>query len=413
MHWHHHRQQRIPQPTSLIMYIPRSRSALALVLSSLTSSILANPLPQESSPIENVLVQRCAYPCGWGSLCCESAGACYTDSAGQAQCGAGSGGSGGVVQNVVSAGSGEQGQYQLFTTTYTEVDSYLVTSTGSYLLGAGSPTAQVAVQSTAAVVDSGSLQCQTSLGESPCGGICCATGQTCQYQGQCVASGALVADFSSSYLASVTALASGTPALRPTSNAIATVTSTGTPTFTTAFSTPMPTSGGSTSTMSASTTTNSGLSSGAIAGIVIGVLLGIALLLLICGCLCFKGLLDSFLAFFGIGPKRRGRRTETDIYEEEYYQGSRPPPRRWFGALGPARPKKKKSSSGKGILGVAGGLATLAILLGLKRKRDERKEKSSYTGSSYTYSDYTSESEYYFWILERPDERKANMMCPR
>ena len=53
-------------------------------------------------------------------------------------------------------------------------------------------------------------------------------------------------------------------------------------------------------------------------------------------------------------------------------------------------------SSGGGLLGVAGGLAALAVLLGIKRKRDARKnrqDKSSYSGSSYTYSDYTSESE--------------------
>lgn len=374
------------------MYIPRSIPALAFVLSSVTSSILANPLPSDSPTIEATLVQRCAYPCGWAGLCCEAAGACYTDSANQAQCGAGSGG-GGVAQNVAS-GSGQQGQYQLFTTTYTEVDSFIRTSTGSYLLGAASPTQQIQVASTATVAaGSGYPTCDTSVGESSCGGMCCAVGQYCQYPGQCAASGSQQNDFSSSYLASVTALASGTPAIRPTSNAVATVTSTGTPTFTTAFSTPMPTSGGSNSGMSSSTTTNGGLSPGAIAGIVVGVLLGVALLLLICGALCFKGLLDSFLAFFGIGRRRRGRRTETDIYEEEYYEGSRPPPRRWFGT-GPARPKKKdRTSSGRGMLGVAGGLAALAVFLGLRRRRDERREKSSYTGSSYTYSDYTSESE--------------------
>ena len=44
-------------------------------------------------------------------------------------------------------------------------------------------------------------------------------------------------------------------------------------------------------------------------------------------------------------------------------------------------------------MGVGAGLAGLAILLGLKRRRDRKDEKSSYTGSSYTYSDYTSESE--------------------
>ena len=369
------------------MYIPRSIPLSAFLLS-LPSHILANPLP-DTPPIENLLVERCQYPCGWVGLCCQAAGACYTDTAGQAQCGSGSGGS--VQQNAAG------GQYQLFTTTYTDV--FVTTSTGSYLLGGviATATETVAVQSTAAaIVGGGSTYpaCDSSIGESPCGPICCATGQTCQTQGQCVASGAQNLDFSSSYLASITVLASGTPAIRPTSNAVATVTATGTPTFTTSFSTPMPTSGGAASGMS-STTTNGGLSGGAIAGIVIGVLLGVALLLLICGCLCFKGILDSFLAFFGLGPRRRRR--QTDVYEEEIYEGRRPPPRRWFGRSGPSRPKRKEKKSGGGLggaFGVGAGLAGLAILLGLKRRRDKKDEKSSYTGSSYTYSDYTSESEY-------------------
>ena len=380
------------------MSIPRSRmrDLSLLALSSLTSLTLANPiLPHDSSappPIENGLIRpRCAYPCGWTGLCCESAGACYTDSNNQAQCGAG--GSGGGIQQNVAAGGGGGGQYQLFTTTYTVTNDYLVTSTGSYLLGGAgvaTQTPQVAVQSTAAGVS-----CDTSLGESPCGGICCASGQFCQFQGQCAASSGQHGDVSSDFLNSVTAvvapLPSGTPALRPTSNVVATVTSTGTPTFTTAFSTPMPTSGAAGSGMN-STTTNNGLSGGAIAGIVIGVLLGLLLLLLICGCLCFKGLLDSVLAFFGLGPRRRRR--QTDVYEEEYYEGTRPPPRRWFGT-GPARPKRKEKKSGRlgGATAVAGGLATLAVLLGLKRRRDRKADKSSYTGSSYTGSSYyTSES---------------------
>jgi hypothetical protein len=43
-------------------------------------------------------------------------------------------------------------------------------------------------------------------------------------------------------------------------------------------------------------------------------------------------------------------------------------------------------------LGAAGGLAALAVLLGLKRKAGARDKSSYGTGSSYTYSDYTSSS---------------------
>ena len=60
-----------------------------------------------------------------------------------------------------------------------------------------------------------------------------------------------------------------------------------------------------------------------------------------------------------------------------------------------AEEKRKKESGGflNAGLGVAAFLGTLAVLLGLKRRRDHRRDddKSSYMyGSSY-YSDYSSE----------------------
>lgn len=51
--------------------------------------------------------------------------------------------------------------------------------------------------------------------------------------------------------------------------------------------------------------------------------------------------------------------------------------------------KKKSSSWGRGA-GVAAFLGGLALILGLKRRRDKRDDKSNVSyGSSY-YSDYTS-----------------------
>ena len=357
----------------LLSQPPTLLSLLATLLSS-THTSHANPFPRDETRIETdntVLVERQGgYACGFGSLTCATPDACYTDANNQAQCAT----SGGTQQN-----NANNGQWQLYTTTYVTNLYTTITSTGSSLIAA--PTAQVAA----------APACDLPCGIIPLTGeaLCCKSGQKCLYQGQCVDSDAGAVDVSSSYLYTVTA---ANP-LRPTSATTQTVTSTGSATTTVAFSTPTPTSGAGTAGMQ-STTTNNGLSGGAIAGIVIGVLLGIFLLLLICGCLCFKGILDSFLALLGLGPKRRRR--ETTYIEERHSHhasggGGGGGGRRWFGQ-GPSRPQREKRSGVGGFGAVAAGLTTLAVVLGLKRKRD-RRDKSSYgTGSSYTYSDYTSSS---------------------
>lgn len=363
---------------------PTLLSLLAVILSS-THIAHAKPFHRDQSPagtdVNSLVDRQSGYACGFGSLTCETADACYTDANGQAQCST-SGSSDSTQQN-----NANNGQYQMYTTTYTTNHLTTITSTYSSLLAAA--TVQVAAGGA----------CDASIGETPCGQnpssrepLCCAAGQECRYQGQCGISGADV-DVSSAYLFSVTNTVDSP--IRPTSATTETVTSTGSATTTVAFQTPSPTgTPGTTTAGMQSTTTNNGLSGGAIAGIVIGVLLGIFLLLLLCGCLCFKGILDSFLALLGLGPKRR-RRTETYIEERHSHHasggGAAAGGRRWFGQ-GPSRPQREKKSGVGGFGAVAGGLTALAVLLGLKRRRD-RRDKSSYgTGSSYTYSDYTSSS---------------------
>ena len=358
---------------------PTLLSLLAVILST-THTTHATPFPRgETIETQNsTLVERtCPYSCGWAGLCCQAAGQCYTDSNDQAQCGSGS---------TQQADSSNDGQWQLYTTTYTTEGLITVTSTYSMQ----SATVQVAPAATPV--------CDSSLGESPCGSICCATGQQCQYQGSCIASGPT--DVSSSYFASVMSTsAAGSAYIRPTSVNTQTVTSTGSATTTVAMQSAVPTaSSGTSSAGMASTVSNNGLTGGQIAGIVIGVLLGILLLLIICGCLCFKGLLDQLLAIFGLGP--RARRRKEVITEERYSHhhsgtGGGAASRRWFGQ-GPSRPQReeKKSSGISGIAGVGAGLAALALLLGLKRRKDRRDKESYGTASSYTYSDYTSASEY-------------------
>lgn len=360
---------------------PTLLSLLSIILSS-THTANAKPYPRDELVLEadsNTFDKRsCATPCGWsGQLCCQAGQSCFTDSAGQAQCGTNGGGGTPQVNQQVN-----NGQWQLYTTTYVETDLVTRTSIYSSLIGA-SPTV-VAPTLNQAPVATG-VACSTELNEIPCGGICCAQGQYCQWQGQCGAVAGGNGGFSSVYLSSV--MNTGSAFIRPTSNGVATVTNTGSVTTTVPFSTPTAASGGSTSGMQ-STTSNNGLTGGAIAGIVIGVLLGIALLLLLCACFCFKGLADGVRRLLGIGPKRR--RTESTYVEERHStHGGGGGNRRWFGA-GPSRVDRPKKSSGGfgGFTAVAAGLTGLAIALGLKRRID-RRDKSSYgSGSSFSYSDY-------------------------
>ena len=364
---------RFSQPPTLL-------SLLAIVLSS-THTTNAKPLPQDETvlgPDNSTLVERtCANPCGYGGLCCGAQQACLNLN-GQPHCGDNTAVAT-TANNVAS-----NGQWQLFTTTYTETD--LIARTSTYSSYFGSVTSQVAATPTTYIAPAvTSIYCNPAFQESPCGTLCCAQGQVCQYQGQCIAAVNTVGDVSSFAYSSVTNTASAF--IRPTSNTVQTLTSTAPPTTTVPFSTPTSTS----ATAGMASTTNNGLSGGAIAGIVIGVIAGILLLLLICTFFCFKGLLDGFLALLGLGPKRR-RREETYI-EERHSRHGTGAGRTWYGAARPNRVDRPKRSGFGGFGGVAAGLAALAVILGLKRRRD-RREKSEYSGSSYSYSDYTSASEY-------------------
>lgn len=372
----------------LLSQPPTLLSLLFTILSTTHTSIARPQAPKEllESQYHYLSERSCAGTvCGWnGLLCCSSGQSCSTNSAGQAQCIAGT-----QQANAQNA----NGQWQYYTTTYTASELTIITSTYSSFFGAQNTPAAAPAASAAS--------CDSSVNESPCGTICCAVGQYCAYAGQCAASNG--AGGSSSYFASITtqaATSTATAFIRPTSNAQTTVTSTGSATTTVAFMTPSASGTGATSAAGMTSTTNNGLSPGAIAGIVIGVLAGLLLLLLLCAFFCFKGLLDTLLGLLGI---RSRKRKETTIIEERRHHHSGGGTatggggRRWFGA-GPSRvDRPKKKSSGIGGLGwVAGLLAALAICLGLQRKRTEKRQKSEYSASSYSYTDgsYTSDSEY-------------------
>ncbi len=328
---------------------------------------------------EGLIVKRqCATQCGfYGHVCCGPNEVCITDANNQAQCGPAN-----AQATVVATTAAGQGNWQYYTTTYVQTDLRTVTTTFSSFFPIS--TQNLIVTSTVA------SQCRYSLGESPCGSICCSAGQFCMTEvNQCAAAGGGSSAFFSSFF-TVTQVPS--VPVRPTSNTVLTVTSTGAATATVPFSTPVGTDGSSII-GAQPTTQGGGLSAGAIAGIVIGVIAGIILLLLICLCCCAKGAIDGILGIFRGG---RRRRTETTYIEERRSRhGSRPAGRTWFGAR-PARvdrTEKKKSGAFSGLATVGAGLGAMALLLGLKRKKDQKNEAKSSSSYSYYDGSYTGTSE--------------------
>ena len=324
----------------------------------------------ESHNVTLELRGNCANPCGWyGQLCCETGQTCFTDANNQAQCG----GTG------ASANTGGGGYWQYYTTTYVETGAITKTTVISSFIPART-------------VSAAGGGCVYARNESPCGNICCPSGQYCLQPGQCAPAGG---GSSEGYAGSYTAPASAP--LRPTTGTTVVATATGAPTTTVPFQTPVATGANITFT-GAQPQHSGGLSGGAIAGIVIGVLAAIGLLFLICFCFCAKACLDLLKACFG------GKRRKTTETVEEYHHHSSGGAaaagglaglmggRRWHGDR-PSRPEKPQKSGLGGMGAMAAGLGALAVGLGLKRKFDKKHGKTEYTGSSY-YSYYgTSTSE--------------------
>ncbi|MCJ1314211.1 hypothetical protein MMC25_007891 [Agyrium rufum] len=370
-------------------------SLLAILLSSSPQLAAAKPYPRDNFTPQNATLnlqpRQCAVPCGWhDAYCCSAGQQCYTDTNNQAQCGA-------ATAAPVATQAG--GSWQYYTTTYVETDLVTVVTTISTYVVPASPTA-VTLQVTPTASPSAAV-CDQNLNQVQCGSICCASGQFCQYTGQCAAIGGsspgLPPPAPTTSFMFVQPSSTASAFIRPTSNSIVTVTSTGTATTTVPFQTPVGTDGSAVAGMTV--TTNSGLSGGAIAGIVIGVIAAIIILLLICFCCCLKGAVDAVLSLFGLRNNKKKRVTETTYINERHssrhggtthVQG-----RRWFGTR-PAKTSnvQEKKSSGFGGLGWAAAfLATLAVFLGLRRKTNKKDEKSDYgTGSSYSYYSETSET---------------------
>lgn len=360
--------------------IPAAVSSLVFLSQSQLAA--ASPVSLGDPDIE----KRCSNPCGFYSqLCCTSGQTCVTNG-GQAVCSdssSGSGSSGG------SSGSGSGGgDWDYYTSTWVvqETEAATMTSTWSSRRspaptaaagagsnsGSGSGSNSGSGSGSGSGSSSGSGSCDSSVGETLCGGTCCGAAYVCN-GGQCLAGSS-----------SIWATATATSAPEGSSSGLAAASETGNPTTTQAFETPVSTDGSAM--LGVKAPSDKGLSGGAIAGIVIGTIAGVALLLLICACMCCRGALNAFLACLGVGKRKRR--------DDRYSHGGRPG-RTWFGtrphAGSHAGGGEKKSKWG-GLAAIGLVLGALALCLGLKKHRDH-DEKSSYSyPSSYYYSDYYTNS---------------------
>jgi hypothetical protein len=359
---------------------PPTLISLLLVPLSHPDAVRAVPYPkepQEDSGLGYLEDRSEVMYCGASNqYTCTGAEACFTNAANVAYC------------SVPSAG------YAVYTTTYTETDLVLGTSTytSSWYVAPATTTESWAPSSSAAI-------CDTSEQQTSCGPICCTSEQYCASSGSCVA-------IPPSGLTSWTYVPTSYSApLRPTSAGLSTWTSVLSATTTEPFIPPATASGGTLPLTIAST---SGLKGGAIAGIVIGTVAGVLFLLLICFCCMVQAGFDGLLAVFGLGSRRHRRSTETvEIIEEQRYSrqgGSGTASRRdRYGArvgAGGGRParvaeSRKKQSGGLGLGAVGAGLVTLAVLLGLKRRHDRKEmmERSEVSASYFSEESYTATSE--------------------
>ncbi|KAI1387093.1 uncharacterized protein F4822DRAFT_334144 [Hypoxylon trugodes] len=354
-----------------------------IFLSLLLPLAVAHPYPRDDFRdvgFGYLMPRDCDSYCGSDNQYCCSNGQTCTTSAGIAGC----------------AATGAGGEYDFYTTTWTETKTY--TSTISSFLGP--TTAASGGNGEPCVPPEGS-------GEIACGTICCATWQYCAHDGQCLPNagsgswtqwttvGVVTTQYSAPY--------------RVTSGSTIVQTSASTTTGTAASETASSTSTGAPAPVAS---TSGSLSGGAIAGIVVGTIAGVVLLLLLCFCCIVRGLWEVVAGIFGFGGRRRKETERIEVTEEHYSRrgsrhgstygaaAARPVHRTWFGGGG-GRPassaaRKEKRSSGGNWGWLAAGAGAAALLLGLRR--DDRRRASSQKpprsdwGSSYYTDSYTASS---------------------
>ncbi|POS86777.1 hypothetical protein EPUL_001532, partial [Erysiphe pulchra] len=222
----------------------RSLKTISLITTFvLLKTVLAGPYPKDDlhdTGYSYLQDRSCVSYCGaQNQYCCAAGEACYTNQANIAYC---------------SVGSGDVwGGYAVYTTTYTETNLILRTSTYTSSWVIATSTCQPDPAITQSPV------CTSSLGQSSCGSICCAKDQRCAFENSCTA-------YTATGDESTTQTTYYAP-FRPTSGD----TSTQSATTTVPFQPPATASGSIFPTLPLND--NPRLSGGAIAGIVIGALL--------------------------------------------------------------------------------------------------------------------------------------------
>lgn len=256
------------------MYTLNSNLVSHIIILLLMNSVLAGPYPRDDLTYTDhayLLKRNCASYCGaQDQYCCAVGEACYTNHANVAFC---------------SAGAPDEGiGYAVFTTTYTETNLILRTSTYT------SSWVQATSTWVPGPIATPPPTCTSSLGESSCGDICCANDQRCAFINSCTAyKSSDETTYTSTYLAP----------FRPTSGDVSTISATTTVPFQ-----PPATATGSDFPV-APLDQNQKLSAGATAGIVIGVIAGVAFLLFFCLTCVLKLPCAGLCGCLGLGRKKK------------------------------------------------------------------------------------------------------------